>query len=140
MKTMTDPRCGKVSRANDRDGHCCSCHLTWVGESAFTAHQHLVDGDLVCDDPETTLKVNGERKFYPRPRPGTSDGVAWGLGPPLDVNGAPWWDSSPSEGMPGDSGPQEPCVDPGCPIPLLHTHTWLNPEVNRYPEYRGEDS
>jgi len=98
MKTMTDPRCGKVSRANDRDGHCTKCHRTWVGEYAFTSHQHLVDGNLICDDPETTTKPNGDRKFYPRMRLGTTDGVAWGLGPPMDLNGGSWWVSNPSQG------------------------------------------
>ena len=81
MKTMTDPRCGKVSRANDTDGHCTACHLTFSGETAFTAHQHLDNGNLTCEDPATTLKPSGKAKWYPRERPGTTDGVAWGLGP-----------------------------------------------------------
>ena len=81
MKTMTDPRCGKVSRANDRDGHCTACHRTWSGEAAFTAHHRLDGGKLTCEDPEVATKPDGERKFYPRERPGTTDGVAWGLGP-----------------------------------------------------------
>ena len=81
MKTMTDPRCGKVSRANDQDGHCTNCHRTWSGEAAFTAHQHLDNGNLTCEDPATTLKPSGKAKWYPRERPGTTDGVAWGLGP-----------------------------------------------------------
>ena len=25
--------------------------------------------------------------------------------------------------------PQQPCDDPACPIQLMHTHPWLNPEV-----------
>lgn len=104
MKTMTDPRCGKVSRANDTDGHCCACHKTWSGESSFTKHQHLEDGKLICEDPETTTKPNGDRKFYPRPRPGTSDGVAWGLGPPMDLNGDSWWDPAPSGGTSSEIG------------------------------------
>jgi hypothetical protein len=81
MKTMTDPRCGKVSRANDTDGHCTRCHLTWSGEIAFTAHQHIADGVLSCEDPTTSTKPDGSQKWWPRERPGTSDGVAWGLGP-----------------------------------------------------------
>jgi hypothetical protein len=108
VKTMTDPRCGKVSPANDRDGHCTNCHRDWSGETAFTAHQHLAaDTKLVCDDPETTLKPNGDRKFYPRARLGTTDGVAWGLGPPLDPNVAPWWVRKPNEGMSGLPGDGE---------------------------------
>lgn len=99
MKAMTDPRCGKVSRANDTDGHCCSCHLTFAGEIAFSAHQHLLDSRLICDDPTTSLKPNGEQKWWPRTRLGTTDGVAWGLGAPLDPNVAPWWVSVPNEGM-----------------------------------------
>jgi hypothetical protein len=71
MKTMTDPRCGKVSRANDTDGHCTRCHLT---------HQHIADGVLSCEDPTTATKPDGSQKWWPRERPGTSDGVAWGLG------------------------------------------------------------
>lgn len=82
MKTMTDPRCGKASRANDTDGHCTKCHRTWAGETAFTAHQHLDSGELSCEDPETTTRPNGEQKWWPRLRPGTTDGVAWGLGEP----------------------------------------------------------
>lgn len=82
MKTMTDPRCGKVSRANDTDGHCCSCHLTFAGEIAFSAHQHLLDSRLICDDPTTSMRPNGGQKWWPRERPGTTDGVAWGLGEP----------------------------------------------------------
>jgi hypothetical protein len=81
MTTMTDPRCGKVSRANDTDGHCTNCHLTFSGENAFSAHQHLIDGKVVCEDPTTTRKPSGEVKWYPRERPNTTDGVAWGLGP-----------------------------------------------------------
>ena len=107
MKTMTDPRCGKVSRANDTDGHCTNCHRTWAGEYAFTKHQHLIDGNLVCDDPDTTKTPSGDRKFYPRTRLGTSDGVAWGLGPPLDPNAAPWWDTSANRGTP-DPSPRIP--------------------------------
>jgi hypothetical protein len=80
LKT-TDPRCGKVSRANDQDGHCTNCHRTFSGEASFTAHQHLDVGVLSCDDPETTLTGQGVLKFGPRSRPGTTDGVAWGLGP-----------------------------------------------------------
>lgn len=82
MKTMTDPRCGKVSRANDTDGHCTRCHLTWSGENAFTAHQHIADGVLTCEDPATSMKPDGSQKWWPRLRPGTTDGVAWGLGEP----------------------------------------------------------
>lgn len=85
MKTMTDPRCGKVSRANDTDGHCTNCHLTWSGETAFTHHQHITDGVLSCEDPLTATTPKGEQKWWPRQRPGTSDGVAWGLGAPG------WW-------------------------------------------------
>jgi hypothetical protein len=81
MKTMTDPSCGKVSRANDTDGHCTACHRTFSGEHAFTTHQHLDNGNLTCEDPEQTLKPSGEVKWYPRERPGTTDGVAWGRGP-----------------------------------------------------------
>jgi hypothetical protein len=82
VKTMTDPRCGKVSRANDQDGHCTNCHLTWSGEIAFTAHQHIADGVLTCEDPTTSIKPEGGQKWWPRERPGTTDGVAWGLGEP----------------------------------------------------------
>lgn len=95
MKTMTDPRCGKVSRANDQDGHCTACHRTFSGENAFSAHQHLNDGSLVCDDPETTLTPAGVLKFGPRERPGTTDGVAWGLGP--GWTGPKPWDPKPGE-------------------------------------------
>ncbi len=104
MRTMTDPRCGKVSRANDQDGHCTNegCHRTWSGEAAFTAHQHLDNGKLTCDDPEVARKPNGERKFYPRARPGTTDGVSWGLGPPLDLKVDSWWDRGTSEGVSSD--------------------------------------
>lgn len=90
----TDPRCGKTYRANDQDGHCCACHRTFQGEPAFSAHQHLLDGKLVCDDPETTLlSVKRVLKFSPRDRPGTSDGVAWALGPKRTLSGEevfPW--------------------------------------------------
>lgn len=82
MKTMVDPRCGKTSRANDTDGHCAKCHYTWSGEKAFTAHQHIDNGVLTCDDPITSLRPDGEQKWWPRQRPGTTDGVAWGLGEP----------------------------------------------------------
>lgn len=114
MKTMTDPRCGKVSRANDRDGHCTNCHKTWAGEQAFTAHQHLDLGVLTCEDPETSMRPNGEQKWWPRERPGTTDGVAWGLG-------EPGW-----AGLRGTADP--PGADSAEPSP------------HRYPEYRGEDS
>lgn len=79
---MTDPRCGKVSRANDQDGHCTACHRTWSGENAFTHHQHITDGVLSCEDPTTATTPQGGQKWWPRERPGTSDGVAWGLGAP----------------------------------------------------------
>ena len=83
MKYMTDPRCGKTYRANDQDGHCTRCHLTWSGEKAFTAHhRHLPSGELVCEDPRTTRDSStGVLKFGPRDRPGTTDGVAYGIGP-----------------------------------------------------------
>lgn len=82
MATTTDPRCGKTYRANDQDGHCTNCHRTWSGEHAFTAHQHLTAGGrLVCDDPSTARTEQGVLKFGPRDRPGTTDGVAYGIGP-----------------------------------------------------------
>lgn len=83
----TDPRCSKRYRANDTDGHCTNCHRTFAGETAFTKHQRLVDGELVCEDPENTVwSRSGELKFGRRDRPGTSDGVAWGIG----SNPSPW--------------------------------------------------
>lgn len=77
MPFMTDPRCGKVSRANDTDGHCTRCHRTWVGEEAFTRHQRH-EPEFHCLDPETAT-IKGRLVFEKRDRPGTTDGHAWGL-------------------------------------------------------------
>lgn len=88
----TDPRCGKSYRANDQDGHCTKCHRTFAGEVAFTRHhKHPEDGVLVCEDPETTRDRNGQLVYGPRDRPGTTDGVAYGIGPKGAFSGGvPW--------------------------------------------------
>jgi hypothetical protein len=86
-KYMTDPRCGKVSRANDQDGHCTRCHRDFAGEEAFTRHQRMIEGASgppysVCLDPATaTVKLGGRLLFVERARPGTTDGHAWALNP-----------------------------------------------------------
>ena len=90
----TDPRCGKTYRANDTDGHCTRCHRTFVGERAFTEHhRHLPGGELVCEDPKTAaLSRTGKPKYGVRERPGTTDGVAYGIGPSGAFSGGKPWE------------------------------------------------
>jgi len=82
MALTTDPRCGKTYRANDQDGHCTRCHRTFAGEVAFTRHhKHPADRSLVCEDPETARDPEGVAVYGLRDRPGTTDQVAYGIGP-----------------------------------------------------------
>lgn len=90
MMTM-DPRCGKMYRANDTDGHCTRCHRTFAGEKAFTRHhKHPADGSLVCEDPETACGQTGWLVYALRVRPGTTDGVAWAIASDSFPVGASW--------------------------------------------------
>lgn len=49
MTWVYHPKCGKYFyAAGNASGHCDQCHRTFYGEAAWTAHQRLVDGVVVC--------------------------------------------------------------------------------------------
>ena len=60
-------RCGRCSQVWWQSGnytsHCGQCCRTFTSLMAFDTHHEIVDGRLVCHDPETMLDGEGRLRF-----------------------------------------------------------------------------
>lgn len=46
--------CGGIwHQKGNRSGHCSNCHETFGSLSAFDRHQRMIEGKVVCFDPES---------------------------------------------------------------------------------------
>jgi hypothetical protein len=59
-------------------GHCSNCGHLFTSDDAFTRHQtHGGDGRLVCRDPGTARRRDGEPMFEPVFKPKWEPSIAW---------------------------------------------------------------
>jgi len=43
--------------------HCAACHVTFTGAESFDRHQTIENGKVVCRDPATWMKDDGDPLF-----------------------------------------------------------------------------